>query len=76
MAYARTAEGPHEFVTTTRRTRRNDRNLLRRLRDALAQSRERALDREIAAFLEGRGGKITDSTEREIERMLHSPSRW
>ncbi|MGD0026043.1 MAG: hypothetical protein ABSC37_15740 [Xanthobacteraceae bacterium] len=74
MAYARAAD-PREFVATTR-TARNGRSLLRRLRDALAQSHQRALDREILAHLGGRGAKFTDNAEREIERILFSTPRW
>lgn len=37
-----------------------------RLFDSMVESRQRRADREIAAFLESRGGTITDSTEREI----------
>jgi len=46
------------------------------LRDALAQSHQRALDREILAHLGGRGAKFTDNAEREIERILFSTPRW
>lgn len=74
MAYARTADVPRGFVES-RRTPGSGRSLLRRLRDALARSHQRAVDREIAAFLGGRGGKLTDTVEREIERRWWLSSR-
>ena len=66
-AYARTAVAPQEFFATTYRP-----SLWRRLRDALEQSRERALDREIAVYLSARGGRLTDEAERDIERIAYS----
>jgi hypothetical protein len=75
MAYARAAVAPREFFAPTRKPR-NGRSLLHRLRDALEESHQRAVDRQIAAYLGGRGGKLTDRAEREIERILSSPTRW
>jgi hypothetical protein len=44
---------------------------------ALAASRQHQVDREIARFLAGNGGKFTDGTEREIERrFLSGSSGW
>jgi len=41
---------------------------------ALIAARARQADAEIARYLGGRGGKLTDSTEREIEqRVLAHP---
>jgi hypothetical protein len=42
--------------------------LTSRLNDALAAQRQRDVDREIARLLARSGGRITDSTEREIMR--------
>ena len=42
--------------------------LARRLSDALAQQRQREVDREIARVLARSGGRITDSMEREMMR--------
>jgi hypothetical protein len=51
--------------------------LLRRLGDALEESRQRAMDREIAVYLSSRGGRLTDNAEREIEQIMYSSStRW
>jgi hypothetical protein len=48
----------------------------RRLLDAMAASRTRQADREIAAYV-ARAGRITDQVEREIERrFLSDPTRW
>jgi hypothetical protein len=43
--------------------------LARRLSDALAQQRQREVDREIALVLARSGGRITDSMEREMMRI-------
>ena len=44
---------------------------------AMAQSRQRQADREIARYMAGRGGKFTDEMEREIERrFLTGTSSW
>jgi hypothetical protein len=44
---------------------------------AMAASRQRQADREIARYLAGSGGKFTDETEREIERrFLYGASPW
>jgi hypothetical protein len=75
MAYARTAVAPHGFIATPRKSG-NWRSLLRRLGDALEQSRERALDREIAVYLSARGGRLTDEAERDLERIAYSTTRW
>jgi hypothetical protein len=40
-------------------------------------ARQRQADAEIARFLGGRAGKLTDSTEREIEaRVLANPHTY
>ena len=44
---------------------------------AMAESRQRQVDREIARYLASTGGKFTDETEREIERrFLTGSSSW
>jgi hypothetical protein len=76
MAYARTALAPRELVFTPTPVRAR-RGLLRRLLDAMMESRRRQADREIARFLANSGGKFTDEVEREIERrFLTAPPRW
>ena len=44
--------------------------ILRRIYDAFMESRQRQVDRQIARFLAGRGGTLTDDLEREITRRL------
>jgi hypothetical protein len=44
--------------------------LARRLTDALAQQRQREVDREIARVLVRSGGRLTDSMEREIMQKV------
>jgi hypothetical protein len=46
------------------------RGILRRLLDALYESRQRQAEREIAAILARSGGRLTDTTEREMTRRL------
>ena len=48
---------------------------LRRLFDTLVVSRQQQTENEIARYLEGTGGKITDSIEREIEERLYPHRR-
>lgn len=56
---------------------RKGKGLLARLLDAMVVSRQRDAEREIARYLAGSGGKITDETEREIERrFLSNASHW
>ena len=45
-------------------------SLLARFFAALMASRQRQADREIARYMHLNGGKLTDSTEREIERRF------
>ena len=75
MAYARAAIAPQGFIATPRKPG-NWRGLLRRLGDVLEESRQRAVDREIAVYLSSRGGRLTDNAEREIEQIMYSPTRW
>jgi len=44
--------------------------LFSRFYEALKRSRMRAAEREIARFIERRGGRLTDSVERQIERSF------
>ena len=40
--------------------------ILRRAYDAFQASRQRKADREVAAYIERSGGRLTDSVEREM----------
>jgi hypothetical protein len=76
MAYAPSAVAPRDFAPT-HAPASNGHGLLRRFLDAMIESRQRQVDREIARFIHDNGGKFTDNTEREIERrFLSGPSRW
>jgi hypothetical protein len=44
--------------------------LLRSLLALFSRARSSRIDREVAALIEGSGGKFTDSLERAIERRL------
>ena len=44
--------------------------LFARLASALHDARMRQVDREIGAFIERRGGRMTDDLERQIERRF------
>jgi len=74
MAYARTAER-HDFVATAP-GRKHGRGFFRRAFDSMLEGRWRTAEREIAAFLQGRGQSLTDDAEREIERILSSSARF
>lgn len=50
------------------------RGLFRRMLDAVIAVRQRQADREIARFLQSRGGKLTDEAEREIAQRFLPPS--
>ena len=75
MAYARVAHAPHQFVAASPKAK-NQRSLWRRLLDAIVESRRLAAEREIELLLRDRAGKFTDDTEREIEQILFSRTRW
>jgi hypothetical protein len=49
----------------------------KRLAKALSNSRHRRGERDIARFIQGRGGHLTDELERDLMRHLtSSPSYW
>ena len=49
----------------------------RRLADAISNRRHRRAEREIARFIQGRGGHLTDELERDLMRhMTSSPQYW
>jgi hypothetical protein len=76
MAYARLALSLRGFAFPQSPARKGP-GLFALLFAAMAESRQRQADREIARFLAGSGGKFTDETEREIERrFLTGSSSW
>jgi hypothetical protein len=44
--------------------------VLRRIFDAIFESRQKQADRDIAHFLAGSGGRLTDDIEREMTQRL------
>jgi hypothetical protein len=59
---------PEVSEATLRRPAR--RGVFARILDAMMNARERQAEREIARFLELRGGKFTDETDRLISKHL------
>jgi hypothetical protein len=53
----------------------NKPGVLRRIFDSIFESRQKQADRDIAAFVVQRGGRITDELEREMTRRLMT-SNW
>ena len=49
--------------------------ILRRIVDAIAQSRQRQADREIAGFIARSGGQLTDEVERRMMQRV-TTSDW
>jgi hypothetical protein len=77
MAFARSALSLRDFVPSKTQTERVSRGFWRGLLDAMVQSRQRQVDREIARYLGTCGGRFTDQVEREIEeRILGSRAHW
>jgi hypothetical protein len=60
--------------TATAETAQTKVGILRRIYDATMMSRQRQLDRQIARFIAGSGGKFTDDLEREITRRVLTSS--
>jgi hypothetical protein len=71
MAYASSAVAPRT-IEFKEKAPRSKRGLLRRLFDAIEQANMQRAEREIARYLNSRGGKFTDEAEREIERRFLS----
>jgi len=72
--------GPY---VSTPRAARDDKNppikagFWQRLSNAIGKYRQRRAEREIARFIQGRGGHLTDELERDLMRhMTSSPHYW
>jgi hypothetical protein len=65
MAYLQSALSGHDFAT-----REPKHGFFWHFMRALTASRQKQADREIARYLDRHGGKFTDESEREIERLL------
>ena len=74
MASARTADATDGFATANLR-RNAGRSVFARMIDAVVDGRRHAVERRIAAYLEGGGELLTDEAERQIECILRSPTR-
>lgn len=72
MAFATTATNRHYFAPATKA--QPGRSVLSRMFAAVVEARRQAAEREIAAYLSGRGQFLTDETEREIDRILSARS--
>jgi len=71
MAFSSHALSPSETILVRKPAKPG---LFARFFAAMVAARQRQADAEIARYLGGRGGKLTDSTEREIEaRVLANP---
>ena len=64
MAYATDHFGFTHYAPAARAPAH--RGILRRMFDALIESRQRKAEREIAAYIAHSGGRLTDSIEREL----------
>ena len=68
MAYVPYSGATRDLVTDQPARKRT--GLFRRLANAILESRQRTVEREIALYLQN--GKFTDEAEREIERRFFS----
>jgi len=74
MAIARSAHVRDFTAPAATPARSKTPSFFERLYAAMALSRQRQAEREIARYL--RGNKFTDDAEREIERRFFGPDRW
>jgi hypothetical protein len=79
MSYALDTKGFFPFVHGRRAAASNSPaskpGILRRIVQAMLESRQRQVDREIAHFLTRSGGRLTDDMERRLTEHLLSRSR-
>jgi hypothetical protein len=66
------APRPSAFVSCRESEPARRPGLLRRLYDALLESREKEAERMVAAYLERTGGRFTDDIERRLTERLIS----
>ena len=74
MSYA---PRPNEFIpylperiAAKRRAEAKRRGILRRIFDAIVESRQKHAERELARFVERTGGRLTDDIERRMTEHL------
>jgi hypothetical protein len=67
---------PFRSSTTVSEAAKPRRGILRRILNAIYESRRKKAELDIARFLERRGGRITDEIERQMtERLLRGDWR-
>jgi hypothetical protein len=71
MAYLHSALSAHDLAA-----HEPTHSFLWHFMHALAASRQKQADREIARYLARSGGKFTDESEREIERRMIAGPQW
>ena len=71
MAFSSHALAPSD-TSLEIKTRNARPSFFARFLAAMMASRQRQAEREIASYLERNGGKLTDTAEREIERLFLS----
>jgi hypothetical protein len=72
MAFAHTVYAPRTVGVPHKSALASIRSLFSRLAHHIADANMRHAEQQIARYLEGTGGKFTDSTEREIEQRYLS----
>jgi hypothetical protein len=75
MAFAHSALTTHELYAGEAKPARKE-GFVRHLFRAMQAARLRQAEREIGLYLARSGGKLTDESEREIERRYLSNQRW
>ena len=73
MAFAHTVRTTHCFAPARSEPKRG---FFRVLFDAMILARRHDAEREIARYLKSTGGKFTDESEREVERLLMNRPSW
>lgn len=73
MAFAHTIRATHRYAPA--RSERKH-GFFRTLLDAMILARQHNAEREIASYLKRTGGKFTDESERDIERILTNRPSW
>ena len=70
--------GPHIAAPQARDNTNPDgkAGLWQRLFKAMTNSRQRRADRELASFIQGRGGHLTDELERDLMRHMTASAHF
>jgi hypothetical protein len=73
MAFAHTVHGTRRYALARSERKRG---YFRTLLEAMILARQHYAEREIASYLKRTGGKFTDESERDIERILMNRPSW